>query len=731
MTKQVTIGIDLGTTNSVVAIVDANERPVAIINKSDKTVTPSVVWIDQGRVIVGEEAKDEMRLRGDRVASFFKRKMGDPDFRFEVDGREFSAIDLSAYVLRSLKEDAERALGVPVTNAVITVPAYFHDPERKATIEAGKQAGLNVLQLINEPTAAAIAYGWGARREIPTQSLGASSPKVNKHVLVYDLGGGTFDVSLLEISEIETRVLTTAGDAELGGKDWDARIVDFLDSAFEAEHGFAPRQENESIGDVWVAAEDLKKALTDRQNANASLSIGGERGRYALTRKQFNNLTHDLVQRTLDMVGEVLQTAGVQAKDVDEVLLVGGSTRMPMIRETLKAHFGREPAQRVNVDEAVALGAALCAHAHQISEPFVGLDAMKALQLQGMGLMLGPTRVTDVTPHSLGMIAVNESNTAYLNTIILRKDLPIPRRDSRPYQHYTRANSDNPLEIFMTQGEREEVDSVVYLGRYVIPTIPHDPTGAALVNIDYMYDLSGSVNVTARLLPSNQELPIVVEKIPNDVPTRFLQSPPRKVFPHVTVYLAFDLSGSMSGSPLTAAQVAGHEFVSHLDLSHCSVGVIAVADSTNIVLKASQNGRKIAKAIDSLYIGLVGYGNDDDPFDDAMRALLKVEGSRILVALADGVWSYQDKAIKRAKALHAEGIDVIAIGFGHADKQFLRAIASSDEGSFFTSLSDLSQTFSSIAQVITQNQGGSTQASAYAKASGGLLSMFGNRDKRM
>lgn len=727
MAKSVTIGVDLGTTNSVVAIVDTNERPVALNNSSDKTVTPSVVWFDQGGVVVGEEAKDEMRLRGDRVASFFKRKMGDPYFRFVVDGREYSAIELSAFVLRSLKEDAERALGVPVTNAVITVPAYFHDPERKATIEAGKLAGLNVLQLINEPTAAAIAYGWGASRESAPASLGTSLPSAIKRILVYDLGGGTFDVTLLEISESETRVLTTTGDAELGGKDWDARIVDFLNAAFEAEHGFAPRQEDESIGDVWVAAEDLKKALTDRQNATAILSHGGEKGRYALTREEFNNITHDLVQRTLEMVGEVLHGTGLQAKDVDEVLLVGGSTRMPMIREKLKSYFGREPAHRVNVDEAVALGAALCAHAHQHAKTPVGLDAMKAGQTQGNGLMLGPMRVTDVTPHSLGMIAINESNTAYLNTIILRKDLPIPRRDSRPYQHYTRANNDNPLEIFMTQGEREEVDSVVYLGRYVIPHIPHDPSGATLVNVDYMYDLSGSVNVTARLLPSNQELPIVIEKVPGDVPARFLQPPPQKVFPHITVYLAFDLSGSMSGDPLSAAQVAGHSFVSQLDLSHCSVGIIGVADSTNIVLKASQNGRKIANAIDSLYIGLVGGGNDDDPFDDALRVLRKVEGPRILVTLADGVWSYQDKAIKRAKALHAEGIDVIAIGFGNADKQFLKAIASSDEGSFFTSLSDLSQTFSSIAQVITQNQGSTSQTSKTAKASGGLLSMFGNR----
>jgi molecular chaperone DnaK (HSP70) len=706
------VGIDLGTTNSAVAVVDDSGKAVVLPNRHGKSITPSVVWFDENRVIIGEEAKEEMRVGGS-VASFFKRMMGEADFRFVSAGVERSAIELSSCVLRALREDAERALGHPVTDAVITVPAYFHDPQRKATLEAGRLAGLNVLQLINEPTAAAIAYG------------AAKEAKGTRKVLVYDLGGGTFDVTLLEISPEQTRVLTSAGDAELGGKDWDARVVDYLAAEFLREYGINPLEDAVAIGDVWVAAEDAKRVLTDRQSTTVFIAHEGEKGRYTFSRVQFEELCQDLVERTYDTVREVLNSRTLTAADVAEVLLVGGSTRMPMIQQGLTKLFGREPSHGVNVDEAVALGAAICAQAHTASKGPTGLAALAPGETTGQGMLLGGSRVTDVTPHSLGMIAINEDNTAYLNSIILPKDQAVPRRESRPYQHHTRPDDDNLLEIFMTQGEREAVDQVIYLGRYVIPRVPHETGGAAIVNIDYAYDLSGSVQVSAQLKSTGIELSMTIEPLPGDVPQRFLSPPPKPVIPHVTVYLAFDLSGSMSGEPLEEAQKAAMAFLGQVDLSHCSMGVIAVADSTKTVLQASQNASKIKSAIKSLHIGMVGGGNSAHPFDEAMRWLKSAKPPRFLITLADGAWSNQGLAIKRAKALHQAEIDVIAIGFGGADRAFLNAIASCDQGSFFTSLNGLTSTFSSIAQVITRTQGGhsSTPAGGQQTKSGfwGLL----------
>lgn len=691
-----TIGIDLGTTNSVCVSVDDDGKVTVHGNEDGKSVTPSVVFFDGSRTIVGDEAKEAQRVGEPDVTSFFKRSMGEAGFRFvRSNGDEESAVELSACVLRQLKADAERELGRSVKDAVITVPAYFHDDERKATKAAGELAGLNVLQLINEPTAAAIAYGISK----PTSG--------ERTVMVYDLGGGTFDVTLLRLSAEETRVLTSEGDAELGGKDWDARIVDFLAAEFSSEFGSDPLENSVAIGDLWIAAEDAKKTLTDRKVAKVVISHDGEKGRYELTREKFSQLCSDLVDRTFVLVNEVLQTQNLAVEEIDEVLLVGGSTRMPMIDEALQEKFKKPPAHGVNVDEAVAIGAAMCARGHSQSEQPSGLAALGPGKSTGGALCLGGVTITDVTPHSLGMIAINEDETAYINSIILPKDQSIPRLESRPYQHYTRLGDSNPLEVFMTQGEQERPEQVKYLGRYVVPKVPHDPDGT-VVEIDYAYDLSGSVQVTARLAGASENLDVQVETIPEDVPARFMGAPESSAIGHVSVYLAFDLSGSMAGQPLKGAKEAALAFLEQIDLSHCSVGVLVVADRTLTVLEACQNASKISSAISGLATGMsgIGYGNMDHPFNDALKLLEGVEGPRFVITLADGVWANQSTAVARAKALHEAGIDVIAIGFGGADQKFLRQIASCEEGSFFTTLNGLSQTFSSIAQVLTKSRGG-------------------------
>lgn len=356
-----------------------------------------------------------------------------------------------------------------------------------------------------------------------------------------------------------------------------------------------------------------------------------------ITREDFDGLCDDLVERTLETVREVLTDQKLKPNDIAEVLLVGGSTRMPMVREALQKFFGRPATLAGNPDLVVALGVALCAQGHRDSMNPLGLAALPpgSSGNSGGGLLLRGRTITDVTPHSLGMIAVNENSTAYVNSIILPRDLSVPRRETRPFQHQTRPDDDNLLDVFMTQGEFDAPDKVTYLGRYVIRRIPHHSTGTKVIDIDYAYDLSGSVQVTAR--DGTHTLEVEIETLPDDVPQRFLQTPPVPTVPHVTVYLTFDLSGSMSGSPLVEAQKAARAFMSQIDLSHCSLGVMVVADRTQTVLSACQDATQIERAIESLHIGMVGGGNAAHPFDEAMSRLKSVEGPRFVVTLADGV----------------------------------------------------------------------------------------------
>jgi molecular chaperone DnaK (HSP70) len=437
-----TVGIDLGTTNSAIARLDTHGRPVLIPNREGKSITPSVICFRDGDVLVGETAKELQALGSWPVAAFFKRQMGDPLFVFHANGRDHSATELSTLVLRKLKHDAEAHMGEAVTHAVITVPAYFRDRERKATIAAGQAAGLDILLVINEPTAAAVAYGL---------DRGAAT----RRLLVYDLGGGTFDVTLLDLTRGVVQVRTSDGDHQLGGKDWDDRIIEFLAGRFQAEFGLDPIESTDSLADLLIQAEDTKKKLSAFNVATVSMTHGGFRGRYALERSKFEEITSDLMERTMALALGVLHGQHLQPSNIDGVLLVGGSTRMPMVHRFIEKAFGKPPMGGVNVDEAVALGAAVVA-AEQM--------ALRAPSCQPLALN-GPARTRDVTNHSLGMIAVNADRSAYVNSIILPKDTPVPCEHARPYQQRTRSQGDNRIEVFMTQGETESPAEVAYIGK--------------------------------------------------------------------------------------------------------------------------------------------------------------------------------------------------------------------------------------------------------------------------
>ncbi|GAB2839917.1 Hsp70 family protein [Actinocorallia aurea] len=683
------VGIDLGTTYSAVAWVNGDGVPEIIPNPLGEALTPSVVGFGaSGDPVVGAGAKAAQGEGDGEVAHLFKRWMGDASFAFPGGGRDWTPPELSAEVLAHLKRQAEEALGVPVRRAVITVPEYFTHPQREATLRAGRLAGLDVFRLMSEPTAAALAYGLRPAEE-------------TRRVLVYDLGGGTFDISLVEIGAETLQVVAAEGDHELGGRDWDDRLAGEVMRRLTTE-------ESELLsahpGVLLVETERIKHTLSARRSAELRVALGGRTIRAAVTREDFAAATRDLVEMTGHLTRKLLQEADAAWEDVAGVLPVGGSTRMPMIREFIEEMSGKPPMAGIHPDHAVALGAAaqaallLEAEAETLRLP--GAAAAEPILRLG-----GPRKVGNVVAHSLGMIAESADGARYVNSVLLPRNTRIPSAATRPYKFRIKGDASDEMEVFLTQGETEDVEDCAYLGRYLVTGFPKKGgRRETVVDVTYAYDDNALVGVEAVDRTSGTRLDVKVEQLPEDVPARFLLPPEADAGREpMTVYLAFDLSGSMSGGPLRAAKDAARTFVGQLDLTTTAVGLIGFSDSVKVALKATNNGASIDRAVHRLSVGATGYGNDTDPFDKIRELLKKDQHRRFAVVLADGVWSHQGKAISRAKACHAAGIEVVAVGFGGADRRFLQAIASSDEQALFTREGELSAVFGTIAREITES----------------------------
>jgi len=672
------VGIDLGTTYSVVAYVGRDGRPTVLKNEYGSPTTPSVVYLGPGGPIVGEEAKSRQAAEPDNVAAFFKREMGDPNFSLLFGGRAYTPIDLSALVLINLKQTAERALGEPVTDAVITVPAYFTHLQREDTKEAGRRAGLGVLDIINEPSSAARAYGFQPGG--PERTL-----------LVYDLGGGTFDVSLVRISETSIDVLATDGDHRLGGRDWDDRLVLHVASLFEREFGV--ELSGEDMNALLVQAEALKRTLSAREQAPLRVSADGQQQIYMVSRADFEAVSQDLLARTEMLCADVLRTVGLGWDDISGVLPVGGSTRMPMVRTFIERISGKAPLSGVNPDEAVGIGAAITAALK-----------MEDQAQRELFLLPGRKRINDVIAHSLGLIAQSEDGSHYLNSRLIDKNSTIPIGRSRPYTLAAAGRADSTMEIFLTQGELDDPQACVYLGLYELTGFPKTSARTFTVDVTYRYLADGTVQVEGAERQSGQALSVTRKPVPADVPARFLHAAGRDVQSEpLTLYLAFDLSGSMRGEPLAEAKKAAHAFVSNCDLTTTAIGLISFSDRVSVDQVATNNNATIERAIDELAIGKTGRGNMGQPFDDILERLAHAPGNRYAVVLADGVWVGQRRAITAARRCHQAGINIIAVGFGKADQKFLDAIASSSEQSFFTDLGSLTETFSGIARELTES----------------------------
>ncbi len=473
------IGIDLGTTNSVVAVMEGGE-PTVITNAEGARTTPSVVaFTKEGERLVGQVAKRQAVTNPDRTIQSIKREMGS-DYKVNIDDKSFSPQEISAMILQKLKTDAEEYLGEKITQAVITVPAYFSDSQRQATKDAGKIAGLEVLRIINEPTAASLAYGLDKEHD--------------QNILVFDLGGGTFDVSILEIGDGVFEVLATAGNNRLGGDDFDNAIVEWIVSEFKKEQGIDLKQDKMAMQRLRDAAEKAKIELSSVNSTNINLPYitadanGTKHLDMTLSRSKFDELTADLVKETEGPLKQALKDSGLEASEVDKILLVGGSTRIPAVQEAVKRIFNKDPFKGINPDECVALGAAIQA-----------------------GVLTGDVDdlvLLDVTPLSLGIETMGG-----VSTKIIDRNTTIPTKKSMVFS--TAADNQTQVDIRVLQGEREFAKDNKELGQFILGGIAPAPRGIPQIEVTFDIDANGIVNVSAKDLGTNKETSITITSSTN------------------------------------------------------------------------------------------------------------------------------------------------------------------------------------------------------------------------
>lgn len=677
---KINVGIDLGTTYSAVATFMKENGGVRIFKNGDgKECTPSVVCLDGGRVIIGEQAKEEQRNGNVDTAAFYKSMMGNENYAAYIAGGEYSAEQLSGMFLTELIKDIEATNGVEIGGAVITVPAYFNEKQRNATIRSGEAAGLKVLKIINEPTAAIIAYGLAAGKE--------------KNVLVYDLGGGTFDITIAHVNGTQIDVLATNGNHELGGKNWDAILIDYVQERFYADYDVSIEDHPEDYKELQVKCEEAKKRLSQVSATTIMMQCEGLTGKYEVTKEYFDDMSRVLLEETLMLIrnsfAEIGEARGREFgwADIDEVVLVGGSTRMPQVRDMIIAEYGKPPITKdINVDTIVATGAAMQAElcvsqtiqirAGSLTQGAASAFTGGGAKAPAMTLTISNSEIRDITSHSLGMLALSSDEKSYINSIIIRKNSYINEVFSRQYTFAGKA-----LEVYVMQGESRDPYDCDILGKYVITGMPQGAKSQLSVN--FLYNSNGVVEVNANLADGSR-LTATKEAVTESIDEIIARLKREKEEAEeaarraacVEIVLAIDSSGSMGGNRIGQAKSSAQDFIHEFDLNHTHITVLSFGDQIKKVCVDSSNKGQISSAIRSITVGEVGYGTDAKPITEA-RGLYRREGHRILVVLTDGVWGNQSSETTAADRAKSEGIIIYGIGIGEADQAFLDRISSS------------------------------------------------------
>lgn len=683
--RKLAVGIDLGTTYSAISYYDPIKKtPVMLPNSANQVTTPSVVCITNGEILIGQQAK-LLQSQGETDAvAFYKCMMGNLDFSVYLDGRAYNAEDLSAIFLEHFVRDVAEANQIEVESAVITVPAYFNHTQRKATMNAGQRAGLNVKKIVNEPTAAILAYG-------------LADSGAEKNVLVYDLGGGTFDITIARLHDRNVDVIATAGNHDLGGKDWDMEFRDHICRAFYEKTGVDIAEDDEEYyAELLVQCEGMKKKLTEVGSSFINLKCGGHRERIDFTRAEFDDVTRDKLMITMDLMEETLAEAGKKLNrsfgysDIDEVVLVGGSTLMPQVYEYLSQKISAKINRSVDVNCIVSQGASIQAY-------------ICACEEQSFAL---PAKIADVTAHSLGIITINDDHTAYINTKVIAQNATIPAKDSQRLAIRNRG-ADTFIEVYLTQGETEAPEDCVILGKYVIRGFQKEASDRCEVEMTYMYDENGIVNVFAVQCSSGGELAVEVIEDIGDL--SWLSEPPKlPVARGCNVCFVLDSSGSMCSDLGTAADSA-EAFMSNLPGEQHRFSVIAFADKVKELCPSTSDLTRVRKAL-QVYRedgSDAGICTGARPMEHMrLSNWFDAERSNTLVVLTDGAWSRQSSELAAAKELKEQGIRIHAIGIADADEAFLKRLASEDGTALKTDVNDLVDSFAGIAQAVGAGDAG-------------------------
>ena len=704
--KKINVGIDLGTTYSAVGTFSKETGRVQIFKNSyDKETTPSVLCFNDSEIIIGDEAKSEQKSGNTNTIAFYKNMMGDENYLAYINGNEYSAEDLSGHFLKELVKDIEAVNDVKIDSAVITVPAYFNDKQREATIRAGRKAGLNVLKIINEPTAAIIAYGLTSGKD--------------KNVLVYDLGGGTFDVTIAHVSGTKIDVLSTNGNHQLGGKDWDQIIIEDIKEQFYSEYGVNIDDYEEDSKELQVKCEEAKKRLSSVPSTIISIQCEGYLGKYEISRESFDDKTYSLLYETILLINncfdEISEDNGSPFgwKDIDEVVLVGGSTRMPQVRNMIVNEYGKQPITKdINVDTIVATGAAMQAELCVNNSITMTLSAARGpispnsptpMNNGGFTLTINNSDIEDITSHGLGMLALASDEKTYINSIIIKKNSKVNKVFSREYNF-----AGEKLEVYVLQGESRDPYDCDIIGKYTITGMTSGEKNKIIV--DFLYNSNGVVEVSAstangiKLISTKEKVTETIDEI--IIRLEKEREEAKKAQQKLEVMVMIDSSGSMSGNSMVKAHEAANQFIDELDLKHSKVSIIEFAERIGTNCHFSNNKSEIQRAINKITPGNVGYGTSASPIQSNYTKYSK-DGIKVMVILTDGYWTTQNSEIQYSDVAKKENIIIYAIGIGDADETFLRRI-SSGKVAKKVDLSNLTQAFKDVAVSIATEVVGNT-----------------------